>query len=1265
MRPSPPAADPVRRPRIPVRRIPGILFPALLAFSPVAPVWASSGQSIEASQVESQPNLMILLSNSASMDENMAGTQLATGAGGVPLQNSCAANYASSSDYVAVPAFDDGSDNACGGAGTPYPWGSYGNQADSRFYIAKQTLHDLLQEGYANDINLGFATYRQAFGLEAAAVAQSSNAVYPNIYLPNQQPGESSTFPSPESGYTYTQLNTVGNNPLNFSFVSWWPVYNSISPYSDGNAFIGNGLDGTFKSGGLFGSLSFLENSQGEGGLPYTVTYPQGTLQNSSVASGTWQYSYYGPGGLTVAQKNSGAAEPVLQLCETYYNSQSNQFQAIYTQNDSNGAPLPFQQTFPGTYSGNTLYYISPDSPLPQNGQINSGEWEQSCNVSNTPSGASAPTEQLVAQGEQVESAQWTSGGAAYFSEIPNVNTGTSDNGGTLSLLPGEATGWSGATSETQNADGSVSVSSDYPATPQPESILGSYDQSGAQYMGVFVNLPSLQNPVSHVQTIEGLLNPAYPMENASGTEYSYSQQSITAADGSPRSIANSSEAGEYNGHQEPLYNSLVDAYAYWQAFEQNNTIAQCQNNNMLVIFDGISDGDPNLTASQEESALLQEAAALYNQLHVRIFVVIISANAGDIAEANALAQAGGTGKAYTASSSGSLYDDLQATLVNISRESLSTRFSTTPSISDGAYEFALSSVSQATGQGDLVAYQVSGNGSLNSPTQLQPSWDANSLMTGSNRASDIVSTDNAASGGFSSGTESTLASLAQNDPGWFAVASGSPSATTIAQYTADPSYDSGAYLGGRQSGWFIGLPAGSSPVVVSPPDNGNLLNDPGYGTWAGNHSTRENAVLFAANDGLLYAVGYRNASNPQPSLLWAWMPQGLIPDLQNYSTFWQASEMQGGLVEVDSASSNGVWHSYVAGSAQSGGILYSLQLTGTAQPDLARTVAEYDLTALTGDTWESPIQGQPGIEAVNQGTTGIGETAALWSETETSSSGTQQSGLLILNVVTGALTFVPAPSALTSQPVIGPQGTVYVAAGGDVLTLSGATVQGIINAPPAAAGTMGTDSASYTSLGSFTTGYPSGVSTQITRLQIANQQGVPWLVTETSQGITAARQENGVWSPYWASTTLGSGVYQNGKLTAQPSSTPLSQQIAALPAGAQVSDSALIADGAVILPLSVAPAAGTCGLPTAEYQLFNLDSGTFPSGDFTNTSGQAISGPIDVGYGVAYTPSLTAFGGRPLIQSSASNTNSSKVFQAAITNGLPLGGPQQARFVW
>lgn len=508
---------------------------------------------------------------------------------------------------------------------------------------------------------------------------------------------------------------------------------------------------------------------------------------------------------------------------------------------------------------------------------------------------------------------------------------------------------------------------------------------------------------------------------------------------------------------------------------------------------------------------------------------------------------------------------------------------------------------------------------------------------------------------GTNQNRKSSLMSEARNYPSVFSRRIGSPSPVTIAAYTINPSYDNGQYLGGRENGWYIGLSSDVAPVSFGAPDDANLFGDSGYLPWAGNHAGREDTVLFSANDGLVYAIAYQNSSKPAPKLLWAWMPQGLLGDLQNYSTFWQSGSMAGSLSEVD-AYNGSQWHSYVGGSAENGAIVFSLQLTGQTQANLGDTVAEYDLDTMTGGVWSQVAAGNPGLE-----TDSNGESALIWSMNETVG-GTTTSGLLFLNLGTGQLNWVPVSGTLTSEPVVGPHGTVYVAVGGNVETLSASIAQSLVG--NGKTGQLVTDKETLSDIGDFAN-YPTGVSTSITRLQLAGLNGVEWMLSETSNGMTAAKNSNGAWVPQWATTANGSGTYDNGRFTPQSSSTPASQQIAALPATATITDAPLVAGSSVILPVSIPPSAGTCGLPTAEYYLYQLGNGAFPSGVFSDTSGQQVTGPIDVGYGTAYTPSLTSLNGRPLIQASASNTNSSKVFEATVTNGLPLGGPVQGRFVW
>lgn len=1215
-----------------------------------------------------KPNLMVLLSNSASMNLDMSGTGYPNGVNGTPIENQCPANYSSTSDYTLAPVFSN--DSGCGGTGTPFPYDVYGNLPDSRFYIAKSVLYNALKNGYANSINLGFATYRQAMGLELSTSSSAASSTWPDIYLPGQQPGYPSTFPSPYNTYTPSQLSSVASNPLNFSFLSWYDVYNSVysTPNGDSNLFLGNGDSGVFEDGPLPGTgTNYLSNNSGQGGLPFDVVYPQGRQQNSSVISGTYIWSYYGAGGLTPQQaaESPQAPEPVMQLCMTYYNSQSNTFQALYNINNPDGTPDDVQQTFPNLYSGNTLNYISLDSPqYNSQGQQSPVVYTQSCNVGSGPNGQAPSSVQvgysslLVSnQIDPVVNDSYGSGVPAYFNYIPNYLSGTSTNGSILDLTPGSADGWSGDTSES-SGDGGVSISSTYPATPQSESILGSYDQSGSKWMGVFVNLPPPATQTSNVSTIERLINPAYPDENSSGLEYSYSNQTLTS-NGSNRSIAPSTESGSYDGNQEPLYDSLVDAYAYWKAFESTNDLSpECSHNNMLVIFDGISDGHTSVSINTESSLLTQEASALYKNLGVKVFVVIISDNAGDIAEANALAYAGGTKTAYTAQNSQQLTDAIQSTFTVVSQESVSASFGVSPSSTAGSYEFSNNFVSRTFGQGDLDAYQVGSNGQLNQPTSLTPAWNAESIMNTSDRTSSLYGT--APGGSYGNGSAETVSALASNDPSIFN--STTPSPSTIASYTIDPSFDGGIYLGGRQSGWFIGLPSGSAPIVISPPSSSNLLNSytgvvNSYLPFAAGHMNRQNAVLFSSNDGFLYAIGYNNSGSPSPTLLWGWMPQSLMPYLSNYSQFWQNGNMNGGFSSISATNDSGQWHTYVSGSDMNGQDFYDLQLSGTTEPDLKDTIWEQNL----GSGYSQPQVAAP-VYTQNQNvsSSGYGQTVSTWAVNDTSTTGSITYNLLMENLGDGDNRLYALPFSNTATPFYGLNGSMYLgSSSGNVYSMSSTnlSVYTSLPKPGSAINTGSMPLSKFIDLGNVTP-WSASLPTNISNF-VEGVTTSKWLSVQTPQGFTVMKQVNGVWAPQWSSFAGGAGTWSGSTFNLQTSGG--SGSITALPAGSSITDAPVIVQGILIVPVSVpSTAANSCGVNSAYYYLYNLDAGTFPNGQLTSVQGNAVTGPILIGYGKAFTPSVTAFNGRELIQASASNTNSSKVFSATINQGLPSGGPVQ-----
>ncbi|SMH64012.1 conserved exported protein of unknown function [Acidithiobacillus ferrivorans] len=625
-----------------------------------------------------------------------------------------------------------------------------------------------------------------------------------------------------------------------------------------------------------------------------------------------------------------------------------------------------------------------------------------------------------------------------------------------------------------------------------------------------------------------------------------------------------------------------------------------------------------------------------------------------------AMAQAGGTNSFYAATSASAVQSAMNSIVANILGKSVSASYGAPPSTTVGSLEFLLKNVNPITGQGDLYAYALQSNGTPSSSA----SWDANSNMSAGNRSGALYTTTPGGANG--AGVESLLPSVASKTPGAFGTLPTNLTASTIASYTIDPSYSSGAYLGGRYSGWYMGLPTSTPPQVLPAPNNGQLLGAGGttnsYLTFASNHANRQNAVLFSDNDGFLYAMGYNNTGSP--TLLWGWMPQALLPQLQNYNTFWQGTNMQGGFQTIDAT--NGAnpaqWHTYVVGSAANGGILYDLQLTGTTTPNLKQTVWEDDL----GGNYSQPLPSNPVFYQYQaEGGSNFGQTWALWVDNSTVS-GTTTSYLIGVNVGTGQSFQDTLPFDDTATPYIDAGGNLYLGDNtGNLYEISSTTLPTLL-APGNKKLTLTKDFVTNKAIGNYSSQWSNGMSGtnpgQVQYIGGSYYQGKNYLRVQGPNGITIFSQLNGAWSPVWTAYAGGAGNWSSG--TFSTPSTGVNPPITALPAGAVISAPALINSGAVILPVTVPPSAGACGDNDAYYYLYALDNGVFPSGTFTDSTGKAITGAVFVGYGTAFTPTITSFNGRAMLQGAANNTGSSGTFPTSFGAGLPLGGPAGWKFI-
>ncbi|MGK9452734.1 type IV pilin biogenesis protein [Acidithiobacillus caldus] len=610
-----------------------------------------------------------------------------------------------------------------------------------------------------------------------------------------------------------------------------------------------------------------------------------------------------------------------------------------------------------------------------------------------------------------------------------------------------------------------------------------------------------------------------------------------------------------------------------------------------------------------------------------------------------AIANAGGTNTVYSATSASALQSALNSVVANILGKSVVSSYAAPPTVTTGSLEFLLKNVNPVTGQGNLYAYPVTSTGAVSSTA----TWTANEIMTAATRSSNLYTTPLGGSNG--SGAPQTFPIVASTNSAAFGTLPNNLSASDIANYTIDPSYDNGTYLGGRQSGWYVGLPASQVPAqVLVPPDSASLLSDSSYRSFAASHASRQNAVLFADNDGFLYALGYDNTGSP--TLLWGWMPGGLLPSLQNYQSFWQGNNM-GAFSTVD-AYDDGGWHTYVVGVANNGGITYDLQLGGSAAPMLKHVVSQY---ILAGDSQTQPSAPVYYQVQTSGGTQPVGTTWALFALN--SSSGNY---LGVLSVGSGVEYLDKLPFDNTATPYIDTSGNLFLGdAKGNVYEMSNSELLNILTANK----TTKISLSDFSSVGNYAQQFATGLHSNVQFIGGTSYGGANYLRVQGPNGITLFKQSNGAWAPVWTAYSGGAGSWSGGTYTAQSGSVT-SNSITPLPSGSTVSDRALISGGNVIVPVTIPAPADSCGFSTAAYYIYGLSNGIFPSGAFVSTSGTSITQGYVIGRGSAYTPNVSIFNGRSLLQSAASqNTDgSTSGFASALGAGLPVGGPVAWRLI-
>ena len=625
-----------------------------------------------------------------------------------------------------------------------------------------------------------------------------------------------------------------------------------------------------------------------------------------------------------------------------------------------------------------------------------------------------------------------------------------------------------------------------------------------------------------------------------------------------------------------------------------------------------------------------------------------------------AMAQAGGTGYYYSAQSTSQLNSALSSIVANILSNTITSPIAATGTATSSSLEFVQENINKSNGQGNMFAFPFNANG-VTASTTSNAVWNANTVISSSVSGSTppvYTTAPTSSSGSILSGNAISLLTAATSYPNAFGsnLANGlTPS--IIANYTVNPSASSNStYLGGRAANWSLGLPTTSTPQIILPPDNSAMLSagngSNSYTSFASANAGRNNMVLFSSNDGILYGISYDGATGGSPSLTWSWVPYGLLNQLQYFNTFWRGQSMQGGFKSISATDANGNWNTYVVGSALGGGILYDLKLTTVSNTaSLSSVVYENDL----GPSFSQPITQSPIFYQISSPGSQFGQTWALWVVNNNINS-TSTSYLVGVNVGTGISFQDQLPFVASSALSIDTNNNIYLGSSNGYVysmpitsipqiagTSTNSTSISSTSFPPVITGSSfgsstSTNAASYAPWASTSSNLSPIVQYMTTSYYLGNS----YLSVQGPNGFTVFQKSANNWQALWASYTGGSKTY---------STTNTPQTITELPNSSVISAPIAINNGAIIAPVTVSPAANTCGENTAYYYLYKLLNGAFPSGVF-DLNGTNATGPILIGYGTAYTPTIISTNGRTLIQSAAGDTGSSGQFPAFYQNG-------------
>lgn len=387
------------------------------------------------------------------------------------------------------------------------------------------------------------------------------------------------------------------------------------------------------------------------------------------------------------------------------------------------------------------------------------------------------------------------------------------------------------------------------------------------------------------------------------------------------------------------------------------------------------ANGSLNVTNDQALTDAVSQLAAL-KTAGVDTYIIGVGAGVDPVlnpqaaATLTAMAYAGGTGNYYAATSPAQVALDMTAILSAIQAANMSTSSAAVNStgLKAGAVAYQAQFTSADTPwqdwTGNLVAYPITGNGTVNTTTPL---WSSQTQLDAQTPANRIIATwDPAVNTGIPFEWCTSLCGAGSIDS-TTALGLDLMTSPTDVQGQNRLNYLRGVKSSEQQNGGafrnrshILGDIVDSNPLFVGPPNG--PYQDPSYINFELAQQNRTPVLYVGANDGMLHAIDPTTGKEK-----FAYIPNGVFTNLinltkptynQNHQFFVDGSPTEGDVQFSDSS-----WHSILVGGLNAGGnSIYALDVTNpaaiTTETALASDVLwDYsDPSGLLGLTYSQPF---------------------------------------------------------------------------------------------------------------------------------------------------------------------------------------------------------------------------------------------------------------------------------------------------------------------